>query len=116
MRKASTHFLKFLLTIFNYLQRLSSANSARKTFYLLSLLSYKNLSRVRDDVDEIGTQMELTISRNAVTQTDPVIIKSCSKSIQCKLFWGKHKSLQTVHYYKDVTTMTEQTFADCNFI
>ena len=78
--------------------------------------SNKNLTRVRDDVDKIGTQMELIISRNAVTQTDPEIIKSLSKSIQCKLFWGKHKSSQTVHYYKDVTAMTEQTFGDGNFI
>ena len=47
--------------------------------------SNKNLSRVRDDIDETGIQTELIVSRNAVTQTDPVIIKSCSKSIQCKL-------------------------------
>ena len=47
---------------------------------------------------------------------DPVIIESRSKTIECKLFRGKHKSSQTVHYYKDVTTMTEQTFADSNFI
>ena len=70
----------------------------------------------RDDVDEIETQTELIVNRNAVIQTDPVIIKSHSKSIQCKLFWGKHKSSQRVPYYKDVTTMTEQTFADGNFI
>ena len=76
----------------------------------------KHLSRNRDDVDEIGTQTELIVTKNAVTQTDPVIIRSRSKSIQCKLFQGKHKSSQTVHYYKDVTTMTEQTFADGNFI
>ena len=76
----------------------------------------KHLSRNRDGVDEIGTQTELIVSKNAVTQTDPVIIRSRSKSIQCKLFQGKHKSSQTVHYYKDVTTMTEQTFADGNFI
>ena len=78
--------------------------------------SNKNLSRVRDDIDETGIQTELIVSRNAVTQTDPVIIKSRSKSIQCKLFRGKHKSSQTVHYYKYVTTKTEQTFADGNFI
>ena len=78
--------------------------------------SNKHLSRVRDDVDEIGTQTELIVSRNAVTQTDPMIIKSRSKSIQCKIFRGKHKSSQTVHYYKDVTTMTEQTFAAGSFI
>ena len=47
---------------------------------------------------------------------DPVIIESRSKTIEWKLFRGKHKSSQTVHYYKDVTTMTEQTFADGNFI
>ena len=46
--------------------------------------SNKNVNRVTDDVDEIRTQMELIVSRNAVTQTDPVIIKLCSKSIQCK--------------------------------
>ena len=76
----------------------------------------KHLSRNRDDVDEIGTRTELIVSRIAVTQTDPVIIRSRSKSIQCKLFRGKHKSLQTVHYCKDVTILTEQTFADGNFI
>ena len=65
---------------------------------------------------EIGTQTKLIVSRNAVTQTDPVIIRSRSKSRQCKLFRGKHKSSQTVHYCKDVTTMTEQTFTDGNFI
>ena len=79
-------------------------------------ISNKHLSRVRDDVDEIGTQTELIVSRNAVTQTDPVIIRSRSKSIQCKLFRGKQKSSQTMHYYKDVTTMTEQTFTDGNFM
>ena len=47
---------------------------------------------------------------------DPVIIRSRSKSIQCKLFWRKHKSSQTMYYYKDVTTMTEQTFYDGNFM
>ena len=78
--------------------------------------SNKHLSRIRNDVDEIGTQMELIVSRNAATQTDPVIIKSRSKSIQCKIFRGKNKASQTVHYYKDVTTMTEQTFADGSFI
>ena len=78
--------------------------------------SNKNLSRVRDDADETGTQTELIVSRNAVTQTDSVIIKSRSKSIQCKLFLEKHKSSQTVHYYEDVTTMTEQTFTDGNLI
>ena len=46
--------------------------------------SNKNVNRVTDDVDEIRTQTELIVSRNAVTQTDPVIIKLCSKSIQCK--------------------------------
>ena len=79
-------------------------------------ISNKHLSRVRDDVDEIGIQTKLIVSRNAVTQTDPVIIRSRSKSIQCKLFQGKHKSSQTMHYYKDVTAMTEQTFADGNFM
>ena len=59
---------------------------------------------------------ELILRGNAATQTDPVIIRSRSKSIQCKLFREKHKSSQTVHYYKDVTAMTEQTFADGNFI
>ena len=48
-------------------------------------ISNKNVGRVRGDVDEIGTQTELIVSRNAVTQTDSVIIKPCSKSIQCKL-------------------------------
>ena len=47
--------------------------------------SNKNLSKFRDDEDETGTQTELFVSRNAVTQTDPIIIKSRSKSIQCKL-------------------------------
>ena len=47
--------------------------------------SSKNLSRVRDDVDKTGTQTELIVGRNAVTQTDLVIIKSGSKSIQRKL-------------------------------
>ena len=55
--------------------------------------SNKNLSRVRDDVDEIGTQTELIVSRNAVTQTDPIIIKSRSKSIRCKLL------LENCHVY-----------------
>ena len=50
--------------------------------------SNKNLSRVRDDVDEIGTLTELIVSRNAVTQTDPVIIESRFKSMQCKLSRG----------------------------
>ena len=50
--------------------------------------SNKNLSRVRDDVDEIGTQAELIVNRNSVTQTDPVIIKSRSKNIQCRLLPG----------------------------
>ena len=59
---------------------------------------------------------ELILSGNAATQTDPVIIRSRSKSIQCKLFQGKHKSSQTMHYYKDITTITEQTFADGNFM
>ena len=72
--------------------------------------SNEDLRRVRDVVDEIGTQTELIVSRNAVTQTDPVIIKSRSKSIQCKLFRGKQKSSQTKQYYQDVTTMSEQTF------
>ena len=79
-------------------------------------ISNKHLSRVRDDVDEIGTQTELIASKSAVTQTDAVIIRSRSKSLQCKLFPGKHKSSQTMHYYKKVTIMTEQTFADGNFI
>ena len=78
--------------------------------------SNKNLSRVSDDLDEIGTQTELIVSMNAVAQTDLVIIKSRSKSIQCKLLRRKHKSSQTVHYCKDVTTVTEQNFADGNFI
>ena len=69
--------------------------------------SNKNLSRVNDDVYETGTQTELIVSRNAVTQTDPVIIKSRSKSIQRKLYRGKHKSSQTLRSYKDATTMTE---------
>ena len=47
--------------------------------------SNKNLNRVRDDVDEIGTRTELIASRNAVTQTDLVLIKPSSNSIQCKL-------------------------------
>ena len=78
----------------------------------------KHLSRVRDDVDEVGTQAEFIVSRNIVTQTDPVItvIRSRSKSIQCKLFRRKKKSSQTMHYYKDITTMTEQTLADGNFM
>ena len=59
---------------------------------------------------------ELILSGNAATQTDPVIIRSRSKSIQCKLFQRKHKSSQTMHYYKDVTKMTEKTFADGKFI
>ena len=45
-----------------------------------------------------------------------MIIGSRSQSIQRKLFRGKHKSSQTMHYYKDVTTMTEQTFADGDFM
>ena len=52
------------------------------------------INRVRDDVEEIGTQTELIVSKNDVTQTDAVIIKSRSKSIQCKLFRWKHKSSQ----------------------
>ena len=78
--------------------------------------SNEDLSRVRDDLDEIVTQAESIVSRNVVTQTDPGIIESRSKSMERKLFRGKHKSSQTAHYYKDVTTMTEQTFADGNFI
>ena len=60
--------------------------------------SSKNLSRVRDDADETGTQTELIVSRNAVTQTDLVIIKSRSKSIQSKLLpENRHVCLCTLN-------------------
>ena len=71
--------------------------------------SNNHLSKVRDDTDEIGTQTEFIVIRNSATQMDPVIKSYSYKSTQCKLLQGKHKSSETVHYYKDVTTMTEQT-------
>ena len=51
-------------------------------------ISNKHLSRVRDDVDEVGTQMELIVGRNAVTQTDPVIIRSRSKAYNANFSRG----------------------------
>ena len=51
-------------------------------------ISNKHLSRVRDDVDKVGTQTELIVSRNIVTQTDPVIIGHVLKAYNANFSTG----------------------------